>query len=119
MKSFEEFHQFEGRIQADYTEFMRKIDWFYMGAYQAARLLEPMYSGFDLVKADTPKEAIARDEAYPATPEIGAIIAESRPFRHPGKELVTLWLKPTVLSPFAEPGFSLVEENSKITEQWI
>ncbi len=109
MRSYEEFRQFECRVSATYAEFMQKIDWYYMGAYQAAGLLEPMYAGFDLVQAEHPDEATARDEAYPATPQISAIIAESRSFRQPGKELVTLWLKPTVLSPFAEPGLSLSE----------
>jgi hypothetical protein len=107
MRSLEEFRRFECRIQSAYAQFMRAIDWHYLGAYQAAGLLEPMYTGFDLVRAETPEEAIARDEAYPVTPEIAEILAESRSFRQPGREMVTLWLKPAVLSSFAETGFSL------------
>jgi hypothetical protein len=112
MRSLEEFHQFECRSQVTYAEFMQKIDWFYMGAFQAAGLLEPMYAGFDLVRAGSPQEAMTRDDAYPATPEIATILAGYRSFRQPGKELVSLWLKPTVLSSFAEPGFSLIKENT-------
>ncbi len=115
LKSQEEFCQFERRMQPAYAAFMQKIDWFYMGAYQAAGLLEPMYAGFDLVRAGSPQEATSRDDAYPATPEILEILAGYRSFRQPGKELVSLWLIPTVLSSFAEPGFSLVAENKEIT----
>jgi hypothetical protein len=112
MRSLHEFHQFECLNQPTYAEFMQKIDWFYMGAFQAAGLLEPMYAGFDLVRAESPQQAMRRDDAYPATPEIAAILAGYRSFRHAGKELVSLWLKPTVLSSFAEPGFSLAEFTS-------
>jgi hypothetical protein len=110
MKSLEDFRQFECRTQTAYGEFMQKIDWYYMGAYQADGLLERMYAGFDLVRADSPQEAMRRDEAYPVTPEIKTILAESQSFRQPGRELITLWLEPTILSPFTEKGICLSED---------
>jgi hypothetical protein len=114
LRSFEELRQFECRTQGPYTEFMRKIDWFYLGIFRAAGLLEPMVAGVDLVQASSPEEAVARDEACPSTPEIESIIAEARSFRHPNKELVMLWLKRTLLSPLAEAGFTLAKTDSKI-----
>lgn len=106
-RSLDDFDQFERRTQESYASFMGQMDWLYLGACVADGLLERMYAGVDLVRAATPQEAMQREAAHPSTPEIEAILSEARGFREPGRELVSFWLQPALLSPLAQAGVLL------------
>lgn len=105
--SLEEYDRFERRTQESYAAYMQQIDWLYLGACLSDGMLERMYAGLDLVRAATPQEAMQREAAYEVTQEIEAILSEARGFRQPGKELVSFWLKPVLLSPLGQAGVRL------------
>lgn len=109
-KSVEDFIRFEKRITATYANYMGKIDWSYFGVYHAYGLQDYMRADVYSIGAASPDEALARDDAYPATPEIAEINTECRSFMNRQIERFKLWLRPIVLSPSASAGIILAPQ---------
>lgn len=97
----EQFAAWERQITGRYSEVFREIDWYYAGAFTASGIAGYNSAGVDIVRADSPDEALARDAALPEPPDITRIVTECRAFMEPRVPRRTMWLRPLSLSALA------------------
>lgn len=93
-----------------YSEFMAQIGWYNAGVYRVEGLNGFQFAEVDIVRAESPKAARARDKAHPAPKDVQAIYEEGRQFFGPARQLC--WLTPVALTPETAPPFRLLPAHA-------